>query len=161
MTGTREINEADYKYYNHISGDEIRALIDPGIWETYFKFCVERNPWDRVISLYYFRFPREPRPDFLEFLASGSINVLKRKGLGLYTSNGQVLVNKICKFENLKNDLESVRVIVGIPCSLDLPAAKSGMRPKKRHYREYYDDRSREIVADLFSEEILMHGYCF
>jgi hypothetical protein len=24
-----------------------------GIWNSYFKFCVERNPWDKVLSHYH------------------------------------------------------------------------------------------------------------
>src|SRR5207248_8898002 len=25
----------------------------PGIWNSYFKFCVDRNPWDKVLSHYH------------------------------------------------------------------------------------------------------------
>jgi len=27
--------------------------IPPTVWNSYFKFCVERNPWDKVLSHYH------------------------------------------------------------------------------------------------------------
>ena len=40
------------KFYNHISAFQVRGLVGEQVWNTYFTFCIERNPWDRVISHY-------------------------------------------------------------------------------------------------------------
>jgi len=55
------------RFFNHISAKEIREKIGENIWKSYFKFCFERNPFERVISLYYWRNQKEPRPTISEY----------------------------------------------------------------------------------------------
>ena len=40
------------KFYNHIPAIAIKARIDKETWDTYYKFCVERDPWSKSISHY-------------------------------------------------------------------------------------------------------------
>ncbi|MGB3510279.1 MAG: hypothetical protein WBA93_13800 [Microcoleaceae cyanobacterium] len=42
------------KYFNHITASEMKNLIEPEIWNNYYKFCFEINPFDRAIYRYYF-----------------------------------------------------------------------------------------------------------
>ena len=41
------------KYYNHIPASVARQRMPRKIWNSYFKFCVERNPWDKTLSHYH------------------------------------------------------------------------------------------------------------
>jgi hypothetical protein len=155
------VEEADYKYYNHISASEILATLDPKTWRTYFKFCLERNPWDRVVSLYHFRYQTDPRPEFTDFVRSGEIAILKKNGYELYTLNGELLLDRVCRYEALGEELDLIRTQLAIPEKINLPRAKAGFRPRKRAYNEYFDEESRRIVSDLFKEEIAMYGYSY
>ena len=47
VTGHRPRNWGDY--YNHIDAFSIRESIGPDIWDKYYKFCIERNPWDKTL----------------------------------------------------------------------------------------------------------------
>src|SRR6266853_2216861 len=47
------------KFYNHMPAREVRNRVPADIWNAYFKFCVERNPWDKVLSHYYMHAARE------------------------------------------------------------------------------------------------------
>ena len=38
------------KFYNHMPARELRNRVARDVWNGYFKFCVERNPWDKVLS---------------------------------------------------------------------------------------------------------------
>ena len=49
-------------FYNHMSALEVKNLVDPDVWQNYFKFCVVRSPWERVVSNYYWRYKTETRP---------------------------------------------------------------------------------------------------
>jgi Sulfotransferase family len=148
-------------FYNHITASEIRPRIGRRIWDSYFKFCIERNPWDRVVSLYYWQNQTEPRQPFPAFVQSDAPLALKRKGFGLYTIDGQIAVDKICRFENLAEELEAVRTRIGIPEKLDLPHAKTRFRKEKQSYRDLYGEKEKARVAELFSNEIKLFGYEF
>jgi hypothetical protein len=139
----------------------VRERVGGQVWNTYFKFAVERNPWDRAVSLYYWIYRNGPLPDFGQFVASGELLRLKRRGRDLYTIDGQVVVDRILRYEDLANELELVRIEVGIESRLELPRAKSSFRGERRSYRDYYGDAERQRVADLFAEEIALFGYTF
>lgn len=153
--------EKKLMFYNHITAEEARARIEKKVWDEYFKFCFERNPWDRVVSLYYWRCRTEPRPTISEFVDSGGPLRLKRRGYDLYTIDGQVAVDRICRFEHLTEELEVVRTRLGIPEELQLPHAKAGFRADKKSYRDILDDESKAKIATLFSDEIRLLGYEF
>jgi hypothetical protein len=40
------------RFINHMGAREIRRFVSREVWDGYFKFCVERNPYDKVISSY-------------------------------------------------------------------------------------------------------------
>lgn len=149
------------KYYNHISAKEVKAHIGEDIWNNYYKFCFERNPWDRMISGYYWRCQTEPRPSISEFMQSDYPLLLKKRGIGLYTIDGKIAVNRICRFENIQQEMESIRTTLRIPEELQLPRAKSRFRKDKRPYQEVLNETERDFVSRLFQDEIKILGYEF
>lgn len=146
-------------FYNHIGATQIRACVGEDVWNTYYKFCVERNPWDRVVSQYYFRHRAEPRPSISSFLGMPAIRMLKVWGIDNYTIDGKLAVDRVCRFENLEQELEEVRLKVGIPESLALPNAKGGIRKDKRSYREILNEEDAQSIREMFRDEIAMFGY--
>ncbi|GAA5525494.1 hypothetical protein Maes01_02064 [Microbulbifer aestuariivivens] len=147
------------KFYNHISAQEVIDLIGREKWDDYYTFCFERNPWDRVISQYYWVNKSEPRPEMQEFLKSTAIERLKLKGYGNYTVNGEVVVDKVCKFENLSEELDQFRTLVGLPEKIELPKAKSKYRKDKRDYHDVFSEEDRRSISELFRDEIDLMGY--
>lgn len=150
------------RFYNHMSAGEVRARVDSASWDAAFKFCIERNPWDRVVSLYYYHVRGDRRPPpFEDFVRSDAPLILKRRGIELYTIDGRIAVDRICRFEHLADDLELVRQHIGLPEPLELPRAKTQFRKENRSYREMYGKAERERVAALFADEIRLGGYEF
>lgn len=147
------------RFFNHIPARRVRAHVGEQVWNDYYKFCFERNPWDRVISHYYWLYKSEPRPAIPKYLQSSDVRKLKRRGIELYTIDGQVAVDKVCRFENLAEELEAIRTQLGIPEELELPHTKSKFRKDKRSYRDILDQEGRAKIAELFSEEIAICGY--
>ena len=42
-------------WYNHMPAVKIKTLLGDDIWNSYFKFCVIRNPFSKAVSHYYFQ----------------------------------------------------------------------------------------------------------
>lgn len=149
------------RFYHHIPARDIRQYLGRRIWDGYYKFCFERNPWDRVVSLYHWICRTEPRPALAEFVKSAALLGLKGRGFGAYTIDGSVAVDRVCRYEALEEELESVRVHCGLPERLSLPRAKGSTRSDRRHFREILDPDSRDRIGSLFAEEIRLFGYAY
>lgn len=149
------------RFYNHIPAREVKKIIGDRIWDSYYKFCFERNPWDRVLSLYYWRHKKEPRPALSRFIDSKRLKSLKKRGYEVYTIDNRIAVDKVYLFENLAHEAETISRILGFPDSLKLPRAKSSFRNDRRPYREIFTDTDREKIEKIFSREIALFGYKF
>ena len=42
-------------YYEHMPATRVREIVGQEVWANYYKFCFERNPWDKVLSYYNWR----------------------------------------------------------------------------------------------------------
>jgi hypothetical protein len=153
--------ERKKRYYHHISAHEVRLLVGDDIWNSYYKFCFERDPFDRLISHYFWSYPSEPRPPLADFIRSELPMMLKRRGFDVYTMDGQVVVDRVCRYEAIADELEEVRNVIGLPEPLVLPRAKSGYRTDKRHYSEVLAQEERDWITHFFGDEIRMFGYQF
>ena len=147
------------RYYNHMPSREVKALIGDEVWSSYFKFCFERNPFDRVISLYYWRNKTEPRPSMSAFLESDVPLLLQQRGYDLYTIDGRIVMDRVCMFEDMDAELERIRVLLGLTEPLELPRAKTSSRKDKRGFRELLTEREMDTVRTLFSREIALFGF--
>jgi hypothetical protein len=66
------------------------------------------------------------------------------------------------RYESLEADFQRLLSEIGVNKPLALPAAKSSTRPSTaKDYRRFYDDESKEIVANETIREIETFGYVF
>jgi hypothetical protein len=149
------------KFYNHMPAWLVQQRIPARSWNNYFKFCVERNPWDKVLSHYHMAASRADGSLSLdEYLSKGRfpINYFR------YTdpSGATIIVDRVVRYENLNNDLAEVfsQVKVAFNGSLGV-RAKSDYRTDRRPYQSVFNDGQRRIVEQAFAREIELHGYRF
>ena len=148
-------------FYNHIPGKDVKRIIGDEIWNSYYKFAFERNPYDRVASLYYWRFKGDPQLAVSDFVNYDKPKSLRKKGLGIYGINDEIAVDRVCFFESLQKDLDEVAQHLGLPDKLELPNAKGGFRPKGKTYQELFSEDDRGKIAKLFAKEIELFNYQF
>jgi hypothetical protein len=149
-------------FFNHIPAAAIRDRVGPDIWRTYFKFCVERNPWDKTLSYYHMANAREGGElSFEQYLRRNDFPLNFPK----YTEPGEpnrVVVDRVLRYERLADDLRDVFCGLGIPFDGSLGVtAKSEYRTDRRPYREVYTRRQAELVGRVFVAERQLHGYEF
>lgn len=153
------------RFYNHMPAAEIRILVGERVWSSYFRWCVERNPWDKVISLYYQRHHEDENPPSLRaFVASGAS--LRALNFRLYTIGGVPALDHIVRYEDLTAELDRVKSVLDLPGKLVLPHAKAQFgyqfsnSPRRRH-PIHFGPLERDRVARQFADEIALHGYSF
>jgi hypothetical protein len=149
----------DYGFYNHMPAAEVRPLTDEKVWRTYFKFAFDRNPWDRQVSFYHQSCRRRSKPprfdEFLRFNRRARLN-----NYDIYSLDGEVSVDFVGRYENLKDDFRHILNVIGVRDELELPHVKS-FTPVQVPYQTYYTDETRDIVADWYNREIALLNYSF
>lgn len=149
---------------NHTSAETARAYLDPEIWDNYLKISIERNPWDKAISLYWWArkgaddFP--PLSDFLRDIAR--IKPDRLSNWGIYTLNEQVVADRVLRFEHLADDLDTLGTEIGTSdLGRALTRAKSDSRRDRRSYNEILNPEDAALISDLCRREIEYFGYEF
>jgi len=146
------------EFYNHMPAVDARRALEPAVWSSYFKFAFERNPFDKIVSAYYWRFPQEPRPSLGEFIASRRAR--RYLNAPLYQSaDGQLLVDHIGRYEDLAAEVDSIRVRLGMPALPQLPRAKGGFRTDRRRAAEVLSADDQRRVAEVYGAEIERFRY--
>ncbi len=154
-------NAGDYGFYNHMPAAAAKALLnDDAVWRSYFKFTFERNPWDRQVSAYHFRYRRTDNPppfsSYMRRKRRAWINNYE-----IYSIDGEPCVDFVGKFESLTADFRQALKQIGLAFDQELPRAKANYRRSPKHYRDYYDDETRAIVAEWYAPEIRLLNYKF
>ncbi|TAA46844.1 sulfotransferase family 2 domain-containing protein [Corallincola spongiicola] len=147
------------RFYNHIRAAEVRELVGAEIWNSYYKFCFERNPWDKVVSLYFWRCRQDPRPSLEKFVEEEASKAINLRGWQVYTINNQIAVDKVYRFEQMDQAMKELAERFALP-SLCLPNAKSSFRESK-NYRELFSEPLRQRVGELFSKQVSLFDYQF
>jgi hypothetical protein len=136
-------------------------------YASYFKFTFVRNPWTRAFSWYGAcmrdtglrrRHRLEISPSFKEFIRRyAGKGALRTQLSWLRDCHGKMPLDFIGRFENLDRDFGTICNRLRIPPTT-LPHARKGSGDD---YRQSYDEESRRIIADVYSEEIELFEYKF
>ena len=147
-------------FYSHMPAKEIKRLVGDETWNDFFKLTIERNPWDRQVSLYHWHYrDRDTKPSFDHFIRSPFHRKIS-SNFDTYSIGGKIAVDYVCRYESLEENLVDVLKQIGVDTKIDLPRAKSGYR-NERPWRDYYTPRTRDIVGRWYAREIAAFDYRF
>ncbi len=150
----------------HATAAQAKAVIGAARFNSYFKFAVERNPWDRQVSLYFQRKHKRGQGDDANFdrdmksLLFRSTEYVRLNNWSIYTINNDIVADEIIRYENLDGGLEKVLAHVGLKGTLNMPSLRSGYRDEK-DYRTHYSNETREQIARWYRQEIDALGFAF
>lgn len=171
----------DIRHIGHIISLEGEKLVDSEIWNTYKKFCVIRNSWDHLISLYnYIKIEKYHFiNDLMENVSFEEFICYIKKNFGnssfettffyqknfLLDENNEIMVDYLINFNNLEADLlfflEHIAEIDFKTIIDAMPKEKinqSTTTDDNLYYYDdnlyYYDDNLINIVYDIYKEDI-------
>lgn len=163
----------NFKKEKHILASTAKLLYKD-YWNDYFKFSFVRNPWDRMLSMskyadfygcevendkinidqYMQKYPRveiDPR-------SKSVIENVEPIKNAVYLNILNEELDFIGRFENLQEDYSKVCSIIN--CKNEIKHIEPNHK-KFKHYTEYYDEETREIVAEKYAKDIKYFGYKF
>ena len=153
----------------HLLAWQIRAETGEPVFNDYFKFTVVRNPWDKLVSQYHFMAKREDLRQFIGMNADDDFTAyleLIQKKLHvqwehqhkfIFDENGKSMVDFVGRYEQYD------RVAAWLLNRFGIRRGKLTHRNKsqRRPHHEYYNDDSRERVAQMYAKDIELFQYTF
>lgn len=156
-----------------------QILFSPAEFNSYFKFTFVRNPWDRLVSAFFFlkkggmnennRRWAEANlaryQDFDSFVRHGlkrseilSFLHFRPQHLFVCLKRNQPGLNFVGRFENLESDFAFICRRLNLESKL-VEANRNASR--ERDYREYYTEETRQLVGEIYAEDVRTFGYSF
>ena len=131
----------------------------PKEYKEYFTFSFVRNPWDRTVSHYEWKiFMGNLKLSFAEWIESPMFNALKLSYADMICDHkNSIIVDFVGRFEELQQDFNFVCDKIGIE------HIKLSHKNKidRKHYFEYYDEKTKKIVEEKYARDIEHFGYEF
>ena len=130
----------------------------PSEWESYYKFAVDRNPWDRFVSAYFWfkkAKSKKVKNGFDHWIKQPKAH-LHYQDWNMYADGTNIVVDKLVQYEKMHEVFQTLP----IPYNGELLTTflKKTERP---HYREMYNDETKKIVEDSCQNIIKYFDYEF
>lgn len=139
------------------------------IFQNYFKFGFVRNPWSRTVSLYLRneglqlkdKMSFEEFVDWIQYSSDTCKFPSEKKNQLDWFKNkqGEIAVDYIGKFETLEEDWEVISKKMGIKKTI--PHENQNSLSSKKHYSEYYNSKTKEIIRQKFNVDVEHFEYSF
>lgn len=149
-------------------------LIQQEVWDSYIKFTIVRNSWDRSLSDYIWMMSDtgvsgsyteylNREGGFRHYLRDGDYSEYRGDHLTPQLEfthiNKELVLDKIFKFENLNYDFSDLCKQIGVNDNV-LPYDKK-RSIARRHYSYYYNNELMELVSDIYREDIKYFNFNF
>jgi hypothetical protein len=145
------ISNANFKVTHHKTFLQYKKIYNDAITEDTVLIMSIRNPFDRLVSWFFYT---NKSGSFIDAVKNCS-EILKLPRLTSF-NQGSESINYI-RFENLQEDFNTICDKIGIPRQ-KLPHKN---KTNHKHYTEYYDDETKQIVAEKYRKDIEYFGYEF
>tara|TARA_X000001036_G_scaffold440125_1_gene494672 strand:- start:9970 stop:10554 length:585 start_codon:yes stop_codon:yes gene_type:complete len=136
----------------------------------YFKFTTVRNPFDRLVSNYFYRVERLKDPKIIDTNMSFSEWVTGEKGYSfkdtmvkrtmhswISDDKGNLLMDYIIRFENLQDGFSEVCNKLGLP-NYKLPHT---FKTNHKNYKKYYSPTAIECINEYYKKDLESFNYSY
>ena len=147
----------------HMTAAQMKTLVSPEFWNNCFRFTAERHPYEKAVSLAYYRCGRsveKNRPNVpFEHMLDKVIRAGNYGSYKYYTIAGQLAAHDFIRHETLKSDLERIGTKFGIEIPSELPRKKGNYRKDPRPAREILSEQQKRTVYETCREEFELLAY--
>jgi hypothetical protein len=157
-------------FHTHAKAYEVKEKLGSGIFGSYYKFTFVRNPFDLLVSLYFYISQDKSHrhhgevinKSFLEFLRWHiASNPPRQLDFVTEPNSGKRLVDYIGRFETLEKDIAIVQGRLGLEIGGSIKHKNPSFKRKTKDYKEYYDEEGKNLVESYFRTDLDRFGYSF
>ena len=153
------------KFYNHMRASSVRARVPRAVWDGYYKFCFERNPWDKVVSFYYWYGRDRELPGINEFLLDhrrwGTTDQVLPSDWVRYAEGDRILVDDVFDFRDLAGGLATALARAGVPAEIAAAATLGQAKTRERKARGVaFRPETDALIRRAFRREIAAFDFC-
>jgi len=161
----KEFEMQSPKFFHHMPASVIKEYLGDQIWKEYFKFCVIRNPFEKVLS-YFFHF-KEKNPNGESQVMAANFQKWVKERLqhdvddrNKYLINDRICMDYFIRHENLLEDIKTVCRIIGVPFDPEsIPRLKDRHRLPNTRIENYYNTETAALIVKYFAFEFEYFGY--
>jgi hypothetical protein len=157
-------------FHKHAKSHEIKEKLENKLFDSYYKFSFVRNPYDLLVSLYFYVKPSERHrgrsavkdmeyKDFLKWHISH--NPPCQVDFITDPHDSKLLVDHIGRFETLENDIAMIQERLDIRVGGNIKHKNPSFGREGKDYEVYYDEESRNLVENYFQRDLNLLGYNF
>jgi len=152
----KQVDIMPFKVEKHYDASDVEVQYKNFI-ESYFKWTIVRNPWEREYSFYNMvNGRRKNKKTFLEYLKTTKINkkdkVLQDQINFIFNKKNQKpIVDKIVRYENLANDWKNICQIIKKPFEEMIHINKGEY---EEEISKAYNQECVDFVAELRKKDI-------
>ena len=162
--------------WGHQSYFAFNYLLGSQIYQQSFSFAFVRNPWDRLVSEYFYikNGSNSKHKEFFhhhlsrfDSFSDFVIQWLSLKHIYLYSnflpqyrfitnSVGNIMVSHVARFEQIDTEIDYISSHINY--KFNCPVFNASAHD---HYRSYYTDKAKEVVREIYRKDIELFGYQF
>lgn len=138
----RKLRRPAWRFYNHMPAHQIRAEL-PELWARAYKITVERDPFERIVSLAWHQLGRkgDPAPEAVRAEIDRIVATKSYLNFPHYTIDGKLAVNEVIPYEEMWERLADIAAGLGCSMPAKVPSAKARFR------------KNRAAAADVLSQQ--------
>jgi hypothetical protein len=155
------------KYYNHLPASIARRRLGPEIWNSYKKVSIVRNPWDRAVSMFFWKSNKKTDnpdiADFTKFLTEKKSYITTN--YRNYMIGGRDVVDFYIRYEHFEEDTRRLEAdvpgLAGLWDALSVINAKGSTRDRALTTKDIFDahPQARAMIDSMNAWEIDKFGY--
>ena len=146
------------RFYNHMPAVAIRERLGQRTWNEYFKFSIERHPYEKVVSHIYFHARRKKSWSFDEELER-VLNKGYYISYPIYSDGDTPIVDFLVDYENLQQSLAELGDRLDFDVAGHYPQTKHRYRAERKPARELLSQDVRDLIYAKCRVEFDALGY--
>jgi len=149
-------------FRSHITCGEFYKLMENEPILNYLKFAVIRNPWDRMVSRYFYskkisdKFKDYTFKQFVDYDIRNNLSIIQQYNYCCDDRNNFCL-DKVIKFENLNDDFNQVCSTIYNKKNI----LNHFNQSEHKKYQEYYDLNTKNKIYNTCKKDIDFFEYEF